>query len=103
MTHNANPAGDPRQNKLLKTIQDIQWQRLRRNLEPIEMTLGETLCEAGAQLAHAYFPITSIFSLVYATAGGASWGTSRCVIGFHTLCGNVQSTKYVLSDYRRAL
>ena len=55
MTRNANPAGDPRQNKLLKTIQDTQWQRLRRNPEPIETTLGETPCEAGAQLAHAYF------------------------------------------------
>lgn len=30
-------------------------------------------------------------------------GTSRRVIGCNTLCGNVQNTKYVLSDYRRAL
>jgi hypothetical protein len=37
MSHNANPAGDPRQNKLLEVIPDIQWQRLRRHLEPIAM------------------------------------------------------------------
>jgi CRP-like cAMP-binding protein len=85
MHHNAHLAGDPRQNKLLAALPDVQWQRLHRDLEPIEMTLGSTLCESGGPLAHGYFPATSIFSLVYATADGAS--TEVASIGSEGLVG----------------
>ena len=36
------------------------------------MPLGRVLYESGATLAHVYFPITSIVSLLYVTENGAS-------------------------------
>jgi hypothetical protein len=85
MSLHAEPAGDPRQNKLLAALPDSEWQRLRRHLEPIEMPVGRTVRESGSQLPHAYFPTTAIISLLYATSDGAS--TEIAAIGNEGLVG----------------
>ena len=72
MTRVESPAGAPHTNKLLAALPDPEWQRLRENLAPIFMPLGNALYESGAQLDHVYFPTTSIVSLLYVLADGAS-------------------------------
>jgi CRP-like cAMP-binding protein len=44
----------------------------RWQLELVKMPLGEVLYESGATLAHAYFPISAIVSLLYVMENGAS-------------------------------
>ena len=85
MSSNMSLAGDSRQNKLLAALPDAEWQRLHRHLEPIEIPLGETLRESGSQLNYAYFPTTSIISLIHATADGAS--TEIASVGNEGLVG----------------
>jgi CRP-like cAMP-binding protein len=63
---------DPRQNRLLATLPEVELQRWLPHLELVEMQLGEVLYESGATLGHAYFPITAIVSLLYVMQNGAS-------------------------------
>src|SRR5271166_3360410 len=78
-------AGDPRQNRLLAALPDNEWRRVRPNLVPLELSPGEVLCEFDSRLTHAYFPTTSIISLLYTTADGAS--TEIAAIGDEGLVG----------------
>ena len=63
-------AQDPRQNRLLAALPRSEWERWRQHLEPVELALGQVLCEPGSQPQHAYFPTTAIVSLVYLTLDG---------------------------------
>ena len=64
--------GPPRTNRLLAALPEPEWQRMKANLTPIFMPLGDALYESGAQLDHVYFPTTSIVSLLYVLADGSS-------------------------------
>src|SRR5688572_30482329 len=59
-------------NWLLDALPPDGYQRLVENLEPVVFSLGEVIFESGAQMAHAYFPTTSIVSLLYTTIDGAT-------------------------------
>ena len=63
---------DFRQNLLLAALSATQLKRLSRNLEAIEMPLGDALYESGRQSEYVYFPTTSIISLLYVLESGAS-------------------------------
>jgi CRP-like cAMP-binding protein len=63
---------NPKQNSLLAALPDDAFERLAPSLEHIEMPLGAVLYESGGQLEHVYFPSTSIVSLLYVMADGAS-------------------------------
>ncbi len=63
---------DPRQNQLLAALPDPEWARWLPQLELVSMPLGQVLYESGKQLAHVYFPTTSIISLLYVMEDGAS-------------------------------
>jgi CRP-like cAMP-binding protein len=63
---------DFRQNLLLAALSATQLKRLARDLEAIEMPLGDALYESGRQPAYVYFPTTSIISLLYVLKSGAS-------------------------------
>lgn len=63
---------DPRKNRLLAVLPDEAWQRLAPHMEPVDMPLGQVLCESGSTLKHVYFPATSIVSLLYVMENGAS-------------------------------
>src|ERR1700723_1295163 len=65
-------SAEARENSLLAALPDLEWRRWQPLLEKIEMPLGRVLYESGATLAHVYFPITSIVSLLYVTENGAS-------------------------------
>ena len=65
-------AGEPRTNQLLAALPDAEWLRLHGHLTPVFMPLGVALYESGVQLESVYFPTTSIVSLLYVLADGAS-------------------------------
>ncbi|TAL53507.1 Crp/Fnr family transcriptional regulator [Pandoraea sp.] len=60
------------QNHLLAVLPAEELESLAPHLELVAMPLGEVLYESGSQLHHVYFPTTSIVSLLYVMADGAS-------------------------------
>lgn len=62
----------PEQNYLLAALPAKEFERLSKHLELVPMPLGEALYESGRRLQHAYFPTTSIVSLLYVMEDGAS-------------------------------
>jgi CRP-like cAMP-binding protein len=66
------PAHSPRQNHLLAVLAPRDFAPLSEHLQLVSLQLGEVLYEPGGQLQHAYFPTTSIVSLHYVAASGAS-------------------------------
>jgi len=62
----------PKQNHLLAALPAADYARLLPDLELVRMPLGQALYESGGQLQHVYFPTTSIVSLLYVMADGAS-------------------------------
>ncbi len=66
----------PHQNHLLAALPAATFESIAGQLELVPMLLGDMLYEPGEQLQHAYFPTTSIVSLHYVTATGASCETS---------------------------
>jgi CRP-like cAMP-binding protein len=65
-------ASDPFQNQLLAALPEAEWQRWLPQLEPVDMPLGQVLCESGSKMAYVYFPTTCIVSLLYVLEDGAS-------------------------------
>jgi len=63
---------EQRMNQLLGVLPEAEWQRLRPQLEAVEMPLGQVLYESGMTLSHVYLPISSIVSLLYVMEDGAS-------------------------------
>src|SRR6202521_5374305 len=85
MLHTESLAGSARQNRLLGAPPEIEWERLQRNLKLVSMPLGDAVYESGAHLDHVYFPTTSIISLLYVMADGAS--AEIAVVGNEGLVG----------------
>jgi len=81
----AHSSADPRQNKLLAVLPELEWERLRRILEPVFLPLGSTLYEPGVQLEYACFPTTAIVSLEHLMSDGASAETA--IVGCDGLVG----------------
>ncbi len=65
-----------RLNHLLGALPDVDFDSVARHLEPITLRLGESIYEPGSHLQYAIFPTTSIVSLHYVTASGASAETA---------------------------
>jgi CRP-like cAMP-binding protein len=63
---------NPRHNHLLDALPAAEFERLAPFLEVVPMPLGDVLYESGDELRHAYFPTTSIVSLLYVMENGAS-------------------------------
>jgi CRP-like cAMP-binding protein len=62
----------PTQNHLLAALPAAELERLSAHLEGVPMKLGDMLYEPGGQLHYAFFPTTSIISMHYVMATGAS-------------------------------
>jgi len=62
----------PRQNHLLAALPEADYERIAPHLELVELKLGQVLYESGSRMRHVYFPTTSIVSLLYVMADGAS-------------------------------
>jgi CRP-like cAMP-binding protein len=78
-------AGDPRRNQLLAALPPPEWARWSPLLEEVDMPLGAVMYESGLPLAHVYFPIDSIVSLLYVMEDGAS--AEIAVVGNEGLVG----------------
>jgi len=63
---------DPTVNQLLAALPSEALARWRHQLQPVELHLGQVLCESGRPLSHVYFPCTAIVSLLYVTENGQS-------------------------------
>ena len=61
-----------KQNHLLASLPDTEWNRWSPLLQRVDMPLGSVLYESGATLPHVYFPTTAIVSLLYVMENGAS-------------------------------
>lgn len=61
----------PWHNHLLGSLPTDEYERLSYHLEPVEIRLGDVLCEPGKDLRYAYFPKTCIVSLLYVMQNGA--------------------------------
>ena len=62
-----------------------EYERLLPNLERVDLTLSQVIYESGDTLRYAYFPTTSIVSLLYVMADGAS--AEIAVVGNDGLIG----------------
>ena len=65
-------APDPRDNQLLAALPDAAWARWQPHLEPVDLAVGQVLCESGNSPAFVIFPTTAIVSLLYVTRDGAT-------------------------------
>ncbi|WP_394787092.1 Crp/Fnr family transcriptional regulator [Rhodoferax sp.] len=63
---------NPRKNQLLASLSDAEWSRWQPYVEPVELALGQVLCEAGRTPQYVVFPTTAIVSLLYVTEDGES-------------------------------
>ncbi|MDW5376416.1 Crp/Fnr family transcriptional regulator [Halomonas sp. HP20-15] len=72
-------------NHLLAALPSEVKQRLSPRLEPVQLSLGQVLHEAGGALSHVYFPSDAIVSLLYVTENGAS--AEIAVVGNEGLVG----------------
>lgn len=70
------PTPSPSQNHLLAALPAAEFDALTVHLEWVAMPLGKILYEPGEKLRHAYFPTTSIVSLHYVMASGATAETA---------------------------
>lgn len=61
-----------RRNHILGALPEADLLRLLPDLEPMQVLVGDVLCESGAPMTHAFFPTTSIVSLQYVMENGSS-------------------------------
>ena len=67
-----DPGCSPRENRLLAALPAADYARLLPELEPVNLLVGDVVCEPGALVTHALFPATAIVSLQYVMENGAS-------------------------------
>jgi CRP-like cAMP-binding protein len=72
-------------NQLLASLPEAARQRWLPQLELVNLSVGQVLCDAGLSPSHAYFPTTAIVSLLCAMQDGAS--TETAVIGRDGMVG----------------
>ena len=58
-------------NQLFAAFTDETRSRMLRHMEPVDLKLGATVCEAGGLLTHAYFPEGSVLSLLTVLENGS--------------------------------
>jgi CRP-like cAMP-binding protein len=51
-------------NRILSSIPDSEYQRLRRQLEPVTLRFGQVLYEPGKAIRYVYFPVDCLISLL---------------------------------------
>jgi len=62
----------PKENRLLAAMPRAEYQSLVPSLERVAMPLGQALYESGEAQGFVYFPTSSIVSLLYVLANGAT-------------------------------
>ena len=68
----ASAAPSPKANRLLASLPEATYAGLLPGLEGVKLALGHAVYESGGAQGYVYFPTTSIVSLLYVLADGAS-------------------------------
>jgi CRP-like cAMP-binding protein len=68
---------DVRGNQSLGALEADARKRLAAHLEPVKLTLGAIVCEAGGLLKHAYFPQGGVLSLLTVLEDGSAIETAN--------------------------
>ncbi|MHB1544457.1 MAG: Crp/Fnr family transcriptional regulator [Gammaproteobacteria bacterium] len=76
---------DPKNNLLLNALPAEVYARLLPHLELVSFPLGDSLYESGGTMAHMYFPVDCIVSLLYVMENGAC--AEIAIVGFEGLVG----------------
>ena len=63
-TSSGMPSGSLAQNYLMQLLPTRDRQQLQALCKPVQLALGDVLCEAGAPTRHVYFPIDGFISLI---------------------------------------
>ena len=63
---------DAKTNLLLAALPEADFGRLSSALQFTDLSCGEIICDYGDEMPYLYFPVTSIVSLIYTTATGAT-------------------------------
>jgi CRP-like cAMP-binding protein len=66
----------PNQNQLLAALPTVELVHLMPHLELIQVSLGDSLWEAGRPFSHVYFPTSAIISLRHIQKNGSSSASS---------------------------
>ena len=64
-------------NQLLGALEEDSQERLIAKLTPVDMKLGDVICEAGGMLEHAYFPQGAVLSLLTVMENGSAIETAN--------------------------
>ncbi|TJZ79795.1 Crp/Fnr family transcriptional regulator [Paracoccus hibiscisoli] len=67
----ASSLAKPGSNTILGALGEDAYQYILPSLEPVDVTLGDIICEAGGLLTHAYFPEGCVLSLLTVMENGA--------------------------------
>jgi CRP-like cAMP-binding protein len=59
-------------NRLLASLPEKTLEKWKPHLDLVDLPLGSVIHEPGAELAHVYFPVTAIASLIYVMEDGSS-------------------------------
>lgn len=84
-TSRGNVSSDPKRNHLLAALPPAAFDRWLPQLELVELELGQVLYEPGGTLSHAYFPTTSLVSMLYVMENGES--AEIAIVGNEGLVG----------------
>ena len=76
----------PAQNHLIETLKAVDRRRLLAICDPVELVLGEVVCEPAKSTRHVYFPIDSFVSLIATVAG--SPGVEVGMVGREGMLGS---------------
>lgn len=89
-----------RSNLLIAALPDLVWQQWLPQLEPVNMRVGDVLCESGGTFSHVYFPTTSIVSLLHVLESGASAEVAvvgnEGIVGVPSFMGGVSNLSQVV-------
>jgi len=61
---------NPLDNRLLASLGSADWSRLQPHLDRVVLNRNESVFESGQTMSHAYFPTTSLTSLMHVTEDG---------------------------------
>ena len=68
---------DAQRNWLIGAMENSSRKRITPHLEPVQLKLGDIVCEAGGLLKHAYFPQGGVLSLLTVLENGSAIETAN--------------------------
>lgn len=96
-----NPAGKPVGNKILLSVSDAEYRRIRPHLEFVDLEDHFSLHEPGEKLRFAYFFNRGLASIVVATQEGR--GVEAGVVGYEGVVGTALAVGLFTSPLREVV